>query len=132
MKHLLPNSLNITILPLTGNATTLSCGRNSAFPDSDYVSHSPADDGWLLTVHMVSARTKGSACVNSQGKKSRKLSDGATALYYHGDEYSDVAVVRGAIFSLCLHTSFPHTLALSRSRALSRSLALSLLTDTWS
>ena len=85
--------LPIGVLPNTGNATALSCGRNSAFPDSDYVSHSPADDSWLLTVHMVSARTKGSACVNSQGKKSQKLSDGATALYYRGDEYSDVAVV---------------------------------------
>jgi hypothetical protein len=79
---------------LTGNATHLGCTANKAYYTSDYVAHAPADDGWLFSVHMHSARTKSAACVNAQGKKSRKLGDGATALYLSGTstEYRDVFV----------------------------------------
>ena len=76
----------------TRNATFLSTPGNKAMYCSDYASHSPPAGDYFFSVHMSSARTKGSACVNEQGKKSRKLSDGATSLLYTGNEYSEVFV----------------------------------------
>jgi len=55
--------------------------------DSDYVSHARA--GWRYTLHTHSSRTIGGSCVNDQGKLARRMSNGAAALYYRGDEYTD-------------------------------------------
>eukprot|EP01050_Picozoa_sp_SAG11_P023714 SAG11_NODE_4844_length_1749_cov_1.223030_3_plen_165_part_01 len=44
----------------------------------------------MFSVHSFSKRTIPAACVNSQGKLDRHLSDGATALYRTGHEYDGI------------------------------------------
>eukprot|EP01052_Picozoa_sp_SAG31_P012344 SAG31_NODE_720_length_12587_cov_15.393114_8_plen_815_part_00 len=61
---------------------------SKCFFDSDYVAHNRP--GFMFSVHMFSKRTIPAACVNSQGKLDRHLSDGATALYRTGHEYDGI------------------------------------------
>ncbi len=66
-------------MPLTGN---------KQFWDSDYMAHRRA--GYFTSVKMMSTRMLSSELVNSEGKKSVHLSDGANYLYRSGDEYRNI------------------------------------------
>lgn len=61
---------------------------NKQFWCSDYMSH--RGRGYFASVKMLSTRTLNAELVNSEGKKSVHLSDGANFLYLSGDEYTNV------------------------------------------
>lgn len=61
---------------------------NKQFWNSDYMAHRRA--GYFTSVKMLSSRMLSSELVNSEGKKSVHLSDGANYLYRSGDEYRNI------------------------------------------
>jgi len=61
---------------------------NKQFYCSDYMTHHRP--GWFASVKMFSTRMINAELVNSEGKKSAHLSDGANLLYLDGDEYLDI------------------------------------------
>ena len=61
---------------------------NKQFWDSDYMAQRRAN--YFTSVKMLSTRTLSSELVNSEGKKSVHLSDGANYLYLTGNEYRNI------------------------------------------
>ena len=65
---------------LRGGSPDLS--SHTHFYDSDYTVHHR--ERYAVFVHMLSARTEATECVNDENKRGRMLADGATAIYGGG------------------------------------------------
>ena len=73
---------------LEGLSNTPELIGNKQFWCSDFMSH--RRNGYSTSVKMLSTRTINAELVNSEGKKSVHLSDGANYLYLNGSEYEDI------------------------------------------
>jgi len=73
---------------LRGDANALPFTGNKQFWCSDYMAQRRS--GYFMSVKMLSQRMFNAELVNSEGKKSVHLSDGANFLYLTGDEYLNI------------------------------------------
>ena len=73
---------------LEGKPGAPSFTGNKQFWESDYMAQRRR--GYSTSVKMLSTRTLSSELVNSEGKKSMHMSDGANYLYLTGDEYRNI------------------------------------------
>lgn len=76
---------------LQGKAGAVEFTGNKQFWCSDFMTQRRA--GYYTSVKMLSNRMLNSELVNSEGKKSVHMSDGANYLYLTGDEYRDIFAV---------------------------------------
>jgi chondroitin AC lyase len=76
---------------LQGNAGAQEFTGNKQFWCSDFMTQRRS--GYYTSVKMLSNRMQNGELVNSEGKKSVHLSDGANYLYLTGDEYKNIFAV---------------------------------------
>ena len=74
---------------LKGDAAAPQFNGNKQFWCSDFMAHRRS--GYYTSVKMLSNRMQNAELVNSEGKKSVHLSDGANFLYLTGDEYTGIS-----------------------------------------
>jgi len=82
------NELESFARRLAGEANAPERVGNKHFWCSDYMSHRRLN--YLASVKMFSTRILNGEIVNSEGRKSHHLSDGANFLYLTGNEYKDI------------------------------------------
>lgn len=58
------------------------------FYASDYTAHHTQN--YAVFVHMLSARTRSTECVNEENKQGRMNADGVTSIYSRSSTYVDV------------------------------------------
>jgi chondroitin AC lyase len=73
---------------LAGKPGIAELTGNKQFWNSDFMVHRRA--GYSTSVRMASTRMRNSELVNSEGRKSVHMSDGANFLYLDGNEYKDI------------------------------------------
>jgi chondroitin AC lyase len=85
-----PRQKELTALAerLNGKTDTAEFTGNKQFWESDFMAHRRS--GFYTSVKMLSRRTINGEQINSEGKKSFHLSDGANYLYLTGDEYRNI------------------------------------------